>query len=78
MPDAADVVTMEYKLNFLRPAIGELLVASGAVLRAGRTVTVTRVDVFIALGGERQLCAAMQQSLMAAPTAAKSESERST
>ena len=66
MADGLDVVTMEYKVNFLRPAIGERLVAIGTVLRAGRAVTVTRVDVFVTRGGERVLCAAMQQSLMAA------------
>jgi uncharacterized protein (TIGR00369 family) len=66
MPAASDVVTLEYKMNFLRPAAGEVLVAVGTVLRAGRAVTVTRADVFITSGGERRLCAAMQQSLMAA------------
>ncbi len=68
MPAASDVVTLEYKMNFLRPAAGEVLIAIGTVLRAGRSVTVTRADVFIISGGERRLCAAMQQSIMAAPS----------
>lgn len=68
MPDG-DVVTLEYKINFLRPAAGERLVAEGRVLRAGRQVTVTRVDLFMVQGQRRVLCAALQQSLMATPKA---------
>lgn len=64
LPIGSEVVTLEYKVNFLRPAAGDRLVAEGVVLRAGRSVTVTRVDVFIEARGQRSLCAALQQSLM--------------
>lgn len=66
LPPGSEVVTLEYKINFLRPAAGQRLVAEGSVLRAGRSVTVTRVDVFIEADGERRLCAALQQSIMRA------------
>ena len=69
MPLGSECVTLEYKVNFLRPAAGERLIAAGSVLRAGRTVTVTRVDVFIEQGARRVLCAALQQSIMASPKA---------
>ena len=69
MPLGSEVVTLEYKVNFLRPAAGTRLIAVGAVLRAGRTVTVTRVDVSIEQGDRRVLCAALQQSIMASPAA---------
>jgi uncharacterized protein (TIGR00369 family) len=62
-----DVLTLEYKINFLRPATGAMLTARGEVLRAGRTVIVTRVDV---LDVEGRLCAAMQQSIAPAPIVA--------
>ena len=62
-----DVLSLEYKINFLRPATGAMLTAHGEVLRAGRTVIVTRVDV---LDVEGRLCAAMQQSIAPAPIAA--------
>ena len=67
MPDAEDVLALEYKINFLRPALGERLVAEGNVLRSGRSVTVVRVDVFAEKDGARSLCAASQQSIVAAP-----------
>jgi uncharacterized protein (TIGR00369 family) len=67
LPPGSEVVTLEYKINFLRPAAGQRLVAEGSVLRAGRSVTVTRVDVFIEVDGERRLCASLQQSIMQTP-----------
>ena len=66
LPVGSEVVTLEYKVNFLRPAVGERLMADAAVLRAGRSVTVTRVDVFVEARGRRSLCAALQQSIMRA------------
>ncbi|WP_376096574.1 PaaI family thioesterase [Roseomonas sp. CCTCC AB2023176] len=67
MAAAADVLSLEYKINFLRPAIGERLLAEGLVLRSGRSVTVVRVDVHAERNGARALCAASQQSVVAAP-----------
>jgi uncharacterized protein (TIGR00369 family) len=68
LPEGTDVLTLEYKVNFLRPGAGERLVAEAAVLRSGRTVSVVRVDVHAVSGGERKLCAAMQQSVATAPS----------
>ncbi|MDO7842223.1 PaaI family thioesterase [Sphingomonas immobilis] len=60
-----DVLTLEYKINFLRPAQGEMLIATGTVVRAGRSVAITRADVeAIAADGTRTLCAILQQSSM--------------
>jgi uncharacterized protein (TIGR00369 family) len=64
LPVGSEVVTLEYKINFLRPAAGDRLSAEGSVLRAGRSVTVTRVDVFVEACGRKRLCAALQQSIM--------------
>ena len=68
LPVGADVLTLEYKINFLRPAAGGRIVAEGSVLRAGRTVVVTRVDVYVESDGGRLWCAALQQSIMRAPS----------
>lgn len=46
MPDGSEVVSIEYKINFVRPAKGQLLRAEGHVLRAGKSVSVSRIDVF--------------------------------
>ncbi len=67
-PPGGDPVTVEYKINFLRPAKGERIVAEGTVVRAGRSVSVSRVDVFVESPGKaRELCAVLQQSVMRVP-----------
>jgi uncharacterized protein (TIGR00369 family) len=60
MPANSSPITVEYKINILRPARGSLR-ARGEVLKAGRTLTVTRGDVF---DGEGLHVATMQQTLM--------------
>lgn len=67
LPLGCEVLTLEYKINFVRPAAGTYFVAEGTVLRVGRSVTVTRVDVLVEGGGRRTLCAALQQSIMRKP-----------
>lgn len=46
MPADAGVLSIEYKINLLAPARGKVFRAAGTVLRAGRTITVARADVF--------------------------------
>ena len=46
MPEGAEVVTVEFKVNFMAPAVGEKFVAKGSVVRAGKTLTVTQGDVY--------------------------------
>ena len=60
MPATSSLVTVEYKINILAPARGDL-VARGQVIRPGRTLTVTRGDIFMADGTH---VASMQQTLM--------------
>jgi uncharacterized protein (TIGR00369 family) len=66
--DAEDrVLTVEYKLNLMAPADGDMLLARGQVLRPGRTLTVTRAEVSIFKDGRETVCAAMQQTIMRMP-----------
>jgi uncharacterized protein (TIGR00369 family) len=63
-PAAAEVLTVEFKINLIAPAHGERLVADAHVVRSGRTLTVCTVDVSCARGGELVPCAIMQQTLI--------------
>lgn len=58
-----DVLTAEYKINYLRPAVGERVRAVASVVGSGRTQAVCRCDLFIENGGERKLCAAAQGTI---------------
>jgi uncharacterized protein (TIGR00369 family) len=60
MPTSASLVTVEYKLNILAPAL-RALVARGEVVRPGRTLTVARAEVYAEDGAH---VATMQQTLM--------------
>ncbi|MFC9671052.1 PaaI family thioesterase [Streptomyces sp. NPDC056637] len=64
-PENTDVLTVEYKINLLAPALGNHLEAVGTVLKAGRTLTVCQLEVFAAQDdGARKLVANGQQTLI--------------
>jgi uncharacterized protein (TIGR00369 family) len=51
------VVTSEFKINYVRPALGDSIVARAAVVHAGRSQAVCRCDVFVLRHGHESLCA---------------------
>ena len=63
-PADASVLTVEYKLNLVAPATGEHLVAQASVVKPGRTLVITRGEVYAERNGARTLCAIMQQTLI--------------
>lgn len=61
----SDVLTVEYKINLLAPAVGDRLEAIGTVLKPGRTLTVCQLEVYgVREDGERKLVANGQQTLI--------------
>lgn len=65
MPPGTNVLSVEFKLNLLRPARAEEFLARAEVVKAGKTLTVVRADVFgIDDGGNKQLVATMQGTMM--------------
>ena len=71
-PEKTEVLTVEYKINLMAPAVGDYLEAAGTVVQAGRTLTVCRLEVFGVQGAQRSLVATGQQTLIRVPA----ESER--
>lgn len=64
MADTSSILTVEFKLNLLAPADGELLIGRATVLKHGKTLTICRSDVFIVKNGAEKLCAACQSTLI--------------
>jgi uncharacterized protein (TIGR00369 family) len=64
MPAGAAVLTIEFKVNLLAPGEGEHFVATGRVVKPGRTVTVCSGEVEAVHGGERRTVALMQATMM--------------
>jgi len=63
-PADVTVLTTEFKLNLLAPAHGERLVATGRVIKPGRTLTVTDMEVAAIRDGEEKLCAKGLQTII--------------
>ena len=64
MPAGSGVLSVEFKVNLLRPAKGEEFLARAEVIKAGRTLTVVRADVFALSENNRTLVATMQGTMM--------------
>ena len=58
------VVTAEYKINYLRPALGEWLVARATVVHAGKRQAVCRCEVYAVHANEEALCAVAQGTIV--------------
>lgn len=58
------VLTAEYKINYLRPAVGTHLIARASVVYAGKTTATCRCDVFsVSEDGVEKLCATAQGTI---------------
>lgn len=64
MPAGKTVLTCEYKINLLAPAVGERFVAKGRVVRAGNRVFVAMADVFAETGAARKAIAVLLGTMM--------------
>ena len=64
MPPNSEVLSIEFKINLLRPGKGESFVARAEVIRPGKTVTAVRADVFAVNAGDEILIATMQGTMM--------------
>ena len=64
MPPGAGVLSVEFKVNLLAPAKGEMLLARGRVMRAGRTLTVCQADGFMLVEGQETPVATMLATIM--------------
>ena len=61
-----DVLTVEFKINYLRPAIGDRLRCTATMLRAGKTVIVAEALVYAINAGKETLVAKLTETLFVA------------
>lgn len=64
MKEHSMVLSVEFKLNLMRPGAGDKLIGKGQVLKYGKTLTVCRSDVYIVKNGVEKLCAAAQLTMI--------------
>jgi uncharacterized protein (TIGR00369 family) len=67
-PHGMEVVSVEYKINFLAGCQGGELRATGRVIKAGKRIIVTSAEVVhVAPDGSETACATLQQTVMPVP-----------
>jgi uncharacterized protein (TIGR00369 family) len=65
MPPGSEVLSVEFKVNLLAPAVGERFRAVGTVVRSGRTLTVCSGEVLsLTEGGPDRQVALMQATMI--------------
>lgn len=64
MPEGAEVMTVEMKINLMAPALGERLVAEGRVIRPGRRIMVVAADVWAETEDSRKHVAMLQGTMI--------------
>lgn len=64
MPPGSDVLTVEFKVNLLSPAVGERFIARAQVLKPGQTVTVCTGNVYALRDGVEKIVATMLATLI--------------
>lgn len=66
-PPGFTMLTVEYKINFVNPAAGDLLIGRGWCDKAGRTLSVSRAEVYSVKNGTETLCATALTTLISLP-----------
>jgi uncharacterized protein (TIGR00369 family) len=65
--DDKEVLSVEFKVNLLTPAVGEFFKATAQVKRAGRSLIVCTADALAVSGGAEKAVATMLATIMAVP-----------
>ena len=63
-PPGSSVLTVEFKMNLIAPADGEKLIATGRVIKPGRTLTICELEVVAVKNGKPKPCARGLQTLI--------------
>ena len=65
VPEDIQILTIEFKINFLRPAYGDVLICRSKVIRDGSQIIISESEVFDVRDGEEFLSAKAMVTLMA-------------
>jgi uncharacterized protein (TIGR00369 family) len=66
----SNALTLEFKINYVRPAVGEMLIARAQAEATGRAQSVCSCRVYALNDGEEKLCAVAQGTIVPAPSKA--------
>ena len=75
-PFGPAVVTSEFKINYLRPAVGQVIIARTGVVHAGKTQAVCRCELYFINENSNEVLCAVAQGTVASLGQARSSGER--
>ena len=64
IPANSEVLAVEFKINFISPAVGEKFIANGKVLKSGKIISVCSGEVTAIQNGQEKVVAAMQTTMI--------------
>ena len=70
VPEDSRILTLEFKINFLRPAVGDRLICRAKVVKEGKNILVADSEVYSQSDGGEKLAAKALVTLMAVPATA--------
>lgn len=62
-PPGHATLSVEFRIQLLRPAVGDKLSCRALVLRAGKRIVATEAEVFAVKDGERKLCSKLSATM---------------
>ena len=68
VPEDIRILTIEFKINFFKPAIGEFLVCKSEVINPGKKIIISESSVFIVSDNKEILITKAMVTLIAVPT----------
>ena len=70
VPEDSRILTLEFKINFLRPAVGHRLICRAKVVKEGKNILVADSEVYSQGDGVEKIAAKALVTLMAVPATA--------
>ena len=68
VPKDIRILTIEFKINFFKPAVGEFLVCKSKVINSGKKIIISESSVFVASKNKEILISKATVTLIAVPT----------
>jgi uncharacterized protein (TIGR00369 family) len=67
VPEEYRILTIEFKINYFKPAIGEFLICRSQVIHNGKTIKVSESEIFAVSNGREKLVSKATVTMMAVP-----------
>ncbi|MBT4087327.1 MAG: PaaI family thioesterase [Deltaproteobacteria bacterium] len=67
VPEDISILTIEFKINYFKPAVGKMIICRSKVINKGKKIIVSESEVFSVADGKEKLVCKATVTLMAVP-----------